>query len=235
MSQSTELATTRPVDHATALARAMTGAPMIGDPRINDVGGDVLTRRACLYATEMLRGRGAVPTDLSDYDAVFLPPATVVLVRSDPSQAELARFTIPQRVMLFTGTRPSISRKVPPMTIEAGSAAERLVIALKPIRFKLNNEKALQAEMAQAFDRLGIEAEREVRLGPGDIIDFLVGDVGLEVKTKGQKKAIFRQCERYCDHDRIKALVVATNVAMGFPREIGGKPVYVLPLGKAWL
>lgn len=102
-------------------------------------------------------------------------------------------------------------------------------------RLPLSSEKRLQAVLADEFARAGIAADREVDLGDGDIIDFMIGDVGLELKIKGQRRAIFRQCERYCGHERIGALVLATNAAMGLPGSIGGKPVHVVSLSRGWL
>ena len=80
-----------------------------------------------------------------------------------------------------------------------------------------------------------IEHEREVRLAPGDIVDFMIGGVAIEVKIGGRKRSIYDQCERYCEHERVEALVLATSVAMGFPPEIKGKPCYVASLGRGWL
>lgn len=84
--------------------RQVAGIPMTGDPTIDveqsdrvDLG---MVRRACQYAAAMLfPGRGAA--DMRDVDAYFLAPATVVFVRADASQAEIGRFTVPERVMAF--------------------------------------------------------------------------------------------------------------------------------------
>lgn len=102
-------------------------------------------------------------------------------------------------------------------------------------RFPLSDEKRLQTAIEEEFQRAGILYEREFRLSPKDVIDFIVGRVGIEVKIKGGKLAIFRQVERYAQHDGIDALILATNVAMGMPEEINGKPVHVVNLGRAWL
>lgn len=115
------------------------------------------------------------------------------------------------------------------------SAPLRILQSLQSRQFRIDNEKRLQAQIAEAFAEDGIEAEREVRLSPTDVIDFLIGDIGLEAKIKGQRRAIFRQCVRYCRHDAIGTLIVATSVAMGFPVRINGKSVYVVSLGRAWL
>ena len=38
-----------------------------------------------------------------------------------------------------------------------------------------------------------------------------------------------------CGYERVGALVVVTNAAMGFPAAIEGKPIFVHELGKGWL
>jgi hypothetical protein len=83
---------------------------------------------------------------------------------------------------------------------------------------------------------------REFHLGPGDIVDFMVGDLvpigsglAIEVKIKGQRREIFRQLERYCAYPNVREMVLATNVPMGLPDLICGKPVSIVHLGRGWL
>lgn len=106
---------------------------------------------------------------------------------------------------------------------------------LSRLRLPLSDEKLLQETIAEAFDRAGILHLREDRLSDKDVIDFTVGRIGIEVKIKGARRAIFNQVCRYAEHDRIKELILITNVATGFPAELNGKPVFVLNLAKAWL
>ena len=104
-------------------------------------------------------------------------------------------------------------------------------------RFPLNDEKRCQVEMAKAFDAAGIIFRREVRLGPGDIIDFMIDDIGLgiEVKIKGAKRAIYHQIERYCAYDDVRMIMLVSNVAMGIPASIDDVPVYFASLAKGWM
>ncbi len=102
-------------------------------------------------------------------------------------------------------------------------------------RWPLTDEKRLQSDMATELAAAGIAAEREVRLGEGDIIDFIIGGIGMEVKIKGSKREMYRQCERYCRHERVSSLILATNVATGMPASINGKPVFVALLSRGWL
>lgn len=115
------------------------------------------------------------------------------------------------------------------------AACQSLVRFIETRRFPLSDEKRLQEEMGTVLLAAGFVFEREVRLGSGDIIDFVVGRIGLEVKIAGSKREIYRQCERYCTHDQLAGLVLASNVAMGLPAVIGTKPVRLARLGKGWL
>ena len=107
--------------------------------------------------------------------------------------------------------------------------------ALSTTRFDLGNEKKLQHQIEEKLKNAMIEHRREVSLSKESIIDFLVGDIGIEIKIKGSAKAIYRQCERYCAFDEIKALVLLTNKIMRLPAQINNKNTYVINLGKAWL
>lgn len=113
--------------------------------------------------------------------------------------------------------------------------ARALVRLIESLRLPLAREKVLQRDVAPHLERFGREVRREHDLGDGDVIDFLIDGVGLEFKIKGQRRAIYRQCERYCRHDAVQALVLATNAAMGLPAAIAGKPVFVASLGRGWL
>lgn len=112
---------------------------------------------------------------------------------------------------------------------------QRIVHVLTSHRLPLSDEKQLQAAIAGAFAAAGLTAEREVRLAPGDIVDFMVSDVAIEVKIKGNKRDIFRQVERYCGHQAVGGLVLATNVPMALPAQVCGKPTSVALLGLGWL
>ena len=78
---------------------------------------------------------------------------------------------------------------------------EYVISTLKSRRFSMHDEKALQAEIYQAL-LLNIDiadVQKEYRLDKNNIIDFfLYSEIGIEAKLKGQKRAIYKQCERYC-------------------------------------
>ena len=119
------------------------------------------------------------------------------------------------------------------MSEGAAQHAAAIIEHLRAYRFRLNTERVLQDEMEEALRAGSFPVSREHRLPGAGIIDIMVGRVGIEAKIDGSKREIFRQCSRYCDHDDVGALILATNVALGLPRM--AKPAFVLNLGRAWL
>ncbi|MGJ5000554.1 hypothetical protein ACQR10_04470 [Bradyrhizobium sp. HKCCYLRH2060] len=124
----------------------------------------------------------------------------------------------------------------------APDLASRIVTLLERAPLPLSDEKQLQAELHALLQREGFDASREIRLDAGDIVDFMIFDgdfvlsgLAIEVKIKGQRRAIYRQLERYCGHPRVAGIVLATNVAMALPETIKGKPARIAQLGRAWL
>lgn len=115
-------------------------------------------------------------------------------------------------------------------------APDSVVAALGDGRFSLEREKQTQSEIAAHLSvHHGFALRREVDLGERNIIDFMIERVGVEVKIGGSKRAIYSQCERYCRTGKLSALILATNVAIGFPPTIDGVPCFVVSLGRAWL
>ena len=102
-------------------------------------------------------------------------------------------------------------------------------------RLPLSTEQELQDAVEGMLRKHDIPYEREVKLSEHDRIDFMVFDMGIEIKIKGSAKSIYRQCERYCGFEEVGSLLLLTNRSMGFPEEIGGTSCYLLNLGKSWL
>ena len=118
----------------------------------------------------------------------------------------------------------------------ASSLIPTVVTLLRSARIDLSTEKRAQADVEQVLAGAAIVFEREVRLGEGDVIDFLIGGVGLELKLRGARKTeVYRQLRRYARHDRVDALILASTLSMGLPARVGGKDAYFVKLGEAWL
>ena len=102
-------------------------------------------------------------------------------------------------------------------------------------RFPLVVEKETQAAIEAKFAENGVPYSREHRLDEKNIPDFFVDGIAIEVKIKGNAKTIYRQCERYCQFEEVRKLILVTNRSMGFPKQINNKDCYFINLGKAWL
>lgn len=111
-----------------------------------------------------------------------------------------------------------------------------IVDLFRSAKIDLSTEKRAQADMERVLQAAGVSFEREVRLTSLDIVDFMIGGVAIELKLRGaRKKSIYRQLSRYCTHQRVEALVLASNLSMGMPSQILGKDVYVVRLGEVWV
>lgn len=119
------------------------------------------------------------------------------------------------------------------------SAAD-IAALIRTGRFTLAPEAECQAEM-EAFLAarlpMGCSLSREHRLSGADRPDFLIdGRHVVEVKVRGaQRRAIERQLKRYAAHPEVESLILATNVSVVLAPMIGGKPTFVVSLGRAWL
>lgn len=117
------------------------------------------------------------------------------------------------------------------------TTAELICRVIASARYDLSNEKGTQSDMHKLLvSYFGDQVRREHRLGDGDIPDFMIGDVVVEVKIKGAvKRSVFRQLERYAAYPDVKAVVLASSLAMGLPDTINGKPAWFVSLGRGWL
>ncbi len=96
-------------------------------------------------------------------------------------------------------------------------------------------EADIHAMVGECLALHGLAYTHEARLGGGCRIDYLVGDVGVEIK-KGKPNATLlqQQLNRYALCDQVAALVVVTWQSVAVPACIGGKPVRTLVLGQLW-
>lgn len=105
-------------------------------------------------------------------------------------------------------------------------------------RLDLSSEKHLQEDMAKVLQAAGIAYEREKRLSAKDIPDFLIASgvvVECKMRNKSKKMDIFKQLERYATYPEVTAIILASNVTMGLPPVIQGKPVYTASLSHGWI
>ena len=113
---------------------------------------------------------------------------------------------------------------------------QRIVLLIRKFRLPLHDEKQTQEAMLKAFEVSGINVRREFRFLNGDKIDFILDNgIGIEVKVKGQRMAMYRQLERYTASDHINGIILATAVKMDLPAEINNKPAIVASLTHGWI
>lgn len=96
-------------------------------------------------------------------------------------------------------------------------------------------EADLHALVGAQLEACGLPHTHEARLMQGCRIDFLVGDVGVEIKNgKPSPKTLCAQLSRYAQCPALGALVVVSWRAVALPPSIGGKPVHALSLSALW-
>lgn len=111
-----------------------------------------------------------------------------------------------------------------------------IVVALSIRCFRWRHEGDVQDSIAGVLELADVAFAREVRLTDQDRIDFLVHDIGIEVKCEGSAGAVERQLTRYAASPRIAALVLATTRSQlrAMPATVGGKPLRVVFLVRPW-
>lgn len=121
------------------------------------------------------------------------------------------------------------------MPLDLKAIATAIGQQLRQHRSALVREDALQETIAKALDGAGLRYQKELRLGPGERLDFFLTDEGvaLEVKRSRAGQEEWRQVGRYLAHDQVKAaIIIAPRVEpLGAPT-LAGKPVHALPLWK---
>ena len=114
------------------------------------------------------------------------------------------------------------------------SNLDELVRSLVTRRWRVSSEGELQDAVAEtlAASFPADIIQREVVL-TNDVgkdvgrIDFLVGTTGLELKIKGSRAGILRQCQGYLTSPLVADLLVAStmsSVLRAFPSTLAGKP-----------
>jgi hypothetical protein len=112
----------------------------------------------------------------------------------------------------------------------------RIIAALETVRAPaMPGEYDLHGMIAAALEGAGIPCVHEYRLAPRCRIDFLCGNVGIEVKKGRPVPAQLRkQLSRYLASDEVSQVVVVMQRAVGMPETISGKRVHVVSLNMNW-
>lgn len=113
---------------------------------------------------------------------------------------------------------------------------DQIIDALCAIRCgAAQEEAALHEQVAHALEAAGFAAQHEARLAPRCRIDFMVGDVGIEIKkNRPVRSALLRQLTRYAQCPQVRALLVIAPRGVDMPKTIEGKPVRMIALERLW-
>lgn len=122
------------------------------------------------------------------------------------------------------------------MNEELKARLDQVLNALADIRIPaVPTEQHMHELIKDALERHQIQAVHEARIQTGSRIDFLCGDIGIEVKQGEQPKTrLVQQATRYLANERLGALILVTTRGVNMPGEILGKPVVVFGLNKLW-
>jgi hypothetical protein len=109
---------------------------------------------------------------------------------------------------------------------------DQIADLLRIQRFNFGSELELQDGIESVLRRAGLDYVREFKIGLGSRVDFLVGDVGIEVKIGGSLQAATRQLHRYAGSDKIGSLILVSSRLFHnlFPESLRGKPLRVVNL-----
>ena len=100
-----------------------------------------------------------------------------------------------------------------------GMTAETILMALACIRApQPQDEYDLHGLVADALQQAEIPFLHEAPLAPRCRIDFLCGEIGIEIKRgRGEKKALEKQLRRYVDSGKITALILVSEKIADVP------------------
>lgn len=116
------------------------------------------------------------------------------------------------------------------------NTTQDIIRALHNVRVPAQpGEYDIHAMIAEALAVSEVEFVHEYRLGPRCRVDFLCGDVAIEVK-KGRPlpSALARQLARYLESDEVREMIVVLQKRVTLPETIRGKRVWVVSLNANW-
>ena len=113
---------------------------------------------------------------------------------------------------------------------------ETVLEALQEIRLPYAlYEMDIHRYVQEALDARKIAFQHEARLSKGCRIDYLAGDIGIEIKKgKPNRKRLLEQLERYLQHDALHAIIVVSWHSVPVPAWICGKRAELVVLSQLW-
>ncbi len=96
-------------------------------------------------------------------------------------------------------------------------------------------EADLHRLVANRLTECGFAYRHEARIAGGCRIDYLVGDVGVEIKKgKPRPAELTRQLARYAQSECVRSLIVLSWQSVTLPERLNGKPVRAVSLSQLW-
>ncbi len=102
----------------------------------------------------------------------------------------------------------------------------QFVSILSNYSINFNDEKDLQESIFKIMQNNFKNIHKEYSLEPYGIVDFFIEGVAIEVKIKGQKAKIYRQCRDYCKHQEVSHLLLVSTNPLSLPEVVEGKRCY---------
>ena len=115
--------------------------------------------------------------------------------------------------------------------------AEQVLLALSSIHApQAQDEYDLHGLVAEALQKADIEFQHEAPLAKRCRIDFLCGDIGVEIKRgRPDKTPVESQLRRYAETGRLSALILVSEKTLpSLPGFVASIPVYPVSLQKLW-
>lgn len=99
----------------------------------------------------------------------------------------------------------------------------------------LPQETQIHSIIAESLVKNGIEFQHEYRLSSDSRIDFLSGNIGVEVKKSTVKdKDLLKQLKKYSESDKISKIILVTTKSVNIPSFINNKQIYIVNLYRNW-
>lgn len=114
--------------------------------------------------------------------------------------------------------------------------AEEVLSALAAIRVpQSQDEYDLHGLVAEALENAGISFRHEAPLAPRCRVDFLCGEIGIEIKRgKPDRVPVENQLRRYAETGKLAALILVSEKTRPVPPSLAGVPVYPVSLYRLW-
>lgn len=99
----------------------------------------------------------------------------------------------------------------------------------------LPQETQIHSIIAESLVKNGIEFQHEYRLSSDSRIDFLSGNIGIEVKKSTVKdKDLLKQLKKYSESDKISKIILVTTKSVNIPSFINNKQINIVNLYRNW-